>query len=353
MGRSINYLAIGLCLFLILSYQNCSVVDPGFKLNNNLDLDSNEPRGNGPRSTPTPVPRNDTELRDFFRNNVEAAFEASCIGCHNEPRFGGTATLSIYNYDAMKAKISDGVGPANNQLFNKMRNVIAHDGGDRCRSGSDQSPCKEVIDWWQEEFGQSNQPIAASAVTSLTDLGRVIGYASDSNDGARILEVTFFIDGPAGTGINVGSMMANLTGPVGDRFEGHYFDFTLPDQYRDGNQHTLYVYAGGTNAADQVGVERAYTAYKLGQAGDPGFDYYMSDVRPRLQTSCGGCHNINYQEHFVGLLTPSPAKGGTSTVNKLIDKAAGMDAHGGGNRCGNKNSSPCSELTTWWNMEFN
>ncbi len=348
-----NIILVSICVFSLTAYQNCAFMEDGFAPNSSL---SNE---TGSRVNPTPFPRNDDPLRIYFNNNIVPVLESNCVECHTPPRNGGIAPLTIYSYDSMQPKLASGLSPQNNFLINKMRDIIAHDGGNRCNvSGIAQTPCKEIVDWWVFEFGDgsgSGGPSSGlpTAVTSITATGRIRGYASDIDDGAREIDMTFYIDGPPGVGVDAGTVTANLTGPLGDKFQGHYFDYTLPDQFRDGSDITLYVYADGTAAADQVGLEVDLNVYAPGQAGDAGFDYYENTLRPALVNSCGNCHSPTYLAHFETLLSPlTPAKGGTALDNKLINKAAGMDSHGGGTICGNKNGNPCAQIQEWWNREF-
>jgi hypothetical protein len=92
---------------------------------------------------------------------------------------------------------------------------------------------------------------------------------------------------------------------------------------------------------------------------EEGRAYYDNTVRPLLQNSCGGCHGtrapvVTYDAQYEYMLSPNPAKTGSSSNNTLINKASGGMNHGGNNRCGanGKDGNPCAQLQTWWNMEF-
>ena len=98
------------------------------------------------------------------------------------------------------------------------------------------------------------------------------------------------------------------------------------------------------------GMPVSYTAYTPSAAG---ISYFNQNVIPALANSCAACHSTNLEAQFAGLLTPTPANGGTATNNSLVIKGSGGDGHGGGNVCGGQNGSPCSQFQTWWDIEFN
>jgi hypothetical protein len=80
--------------------------------------------------------------------------------------------------------------------------------------------------------------------------GVAAGWALDRSTPAAALTVSFYADGAQGTGTLAGTTMANLpradvntaTGVAGD----HGFNFTIPDNLRDGAMHALYAYVGST-----------------------------------------------------------------------------------------------------------
>lgn len=72
--------------------------------------------------------------------------------------------------------------------------------------------------------------------------GEAIGWALDPDTPNEPILVHFYIDGPAGQGGTlIGDAVANL--PRTDPNQnGHGFSYSIPAQYRDGMNHSLYVY---------------------------------------------------------------------------------------------------------------
>ena len=291
----------------------------------------------------------------FFATTIKPVFQTMCVNCHADPRQPAEvrAPLSIYSYDSMRALLEKGGGPQDNLLWNTVRNLESHTGGDRCSNGAEASPCKEMASWWTVEFGESAGQGTSSfgRISEVTTLGRVYGWAFDPKDTNTQLNVTLFVDGPKGKGTMVGTAMANRPGNDGNAPGDHAFTFDLPDIYRNGKARDLYAYA--TFGADDKALSTLptkYTAYAFSQAGR---DFYASNVQGRLG-GCGGCHTISYEQQFYSLITPAPNKSGTATNNQLINKPAQTNgtSHGGGQSCSNANASPCADFQRWWQIEF-
>jgi hypothetical protein len=292
---------------------------------------------------------------DYFTANVKPVFQTMCVNCHADPRqpVEVRAPLSIYSYEAMRALLDQGGGPQDNKLWNLVRNIDSHTGGDRCSNGPDASPCKEIAAWWTAAFGASKGEGEASLgrITEVTALGRVYGWAFNPKDASASLDVALYVDGPKGTGTMVGTVTANKPGNDGNAPGDHAFTLDLPDAFRNGKQRDIYGYAmidGQEKALSTLPTK--YTAYAFSQAGR---DFYAANIQGRLG-GCGGCHTISYEQQFYSLITPSPVKGGTATNNQLINKAAQTNgtSHGGGQSCGNPSASPCAEFQRWWQIEF-
>jgi hypothetical protein len=318
---------------------------------------SQNPGSGGDINTkPGQTPSNPAGLtgEQAFTTRVLPVYRQMCISCHADPRQPAEvrAPLSIYSYQSMKAFLDIGAAPEDNKLWNLVRNFEPHTGGDRCKDGKTQSPCKEMIDWWIVEKGPP--PAGAGQVgriTDVTSLGRVYGYAFDPQNSAVFVQVNFYIDGPKGTGTSIGSTMANKPGDDGNQPGDHSFSLDLPEAYRNGKAREIFAYAligNEEKAISSVGYK--YTAYSFTQAGR---DFYNANVQGRMG-GCGGCHTISYEQQFYSMIAPSPAKGGTATNNQLINKAAQTNgaSHGGGQSCGNPNASPCAEFQRWWQVEF-
>ena len=70
--------------------------------------------------------------------------------------------------------------------------------------------------------------------------GTATGWAVDLDALGTSIFVQLYVDGPAGTGTFVGSLLANIY--RSDVAGAHGFSFAIPAPYRDGRAHKLYVY---------------------------------------------------------------------------------------------------------------
>lgn len=302
-----------------------------------------------------PTDGSDTaEAEKYFNLTVVPILQVKCIGCHADPRMPVEvrAPLSIYSYKSMKAILSDGKASDDNAAFNRVRNVKAHTGGDRCKDGANVTPCKELITWWHLEYGEDTGTPKSGRVTEVTSLGKVYGYAYDAMDSTKAVTVKFFIDGDKDTGTAAGETIANFDGSDGNTPGAHAFNFTLPDAAKNGKAHTLMAYAAiGTVDVPLLDEPLSYTSYSFSTAGR---NYYNASVKPAMG-SCTGCHNVDYETQFYSMIAPSPAQGGTKTNNQLVNKPAvtnGVTSHFGGKLCSSVNASPCSVFQQWWTIEF-
>ena len=137
----------------------------------------------------------------------------------------------------------------------------------------------------------------AAAVRDLTGyMGKVyegdgvaIGWALDRGDGARSVEVEFYIDGAPGKG---GTFAGNARASALDKAVnwkydvqgGHGYVFRIPDAWRDGAQHRLY--------AQAVGCDGKLSA-ALGPPGGVAFTLSPS-TRPR-ETLVADTHCLDPQ----------------------------------------------------------
>lgn len=85
--------------------------------------------------------------------------------------------------------------------------------------------------------------------------GLVTGWALDEDLPSRSIMVHFYLDGPAGSGGQfIGFTTANIFRPDVNNALGvtgnHGFNFIIPNQYRDGNSHLIYVYGIDTGSND-------------------------------------------------------------------------------------------------------
>ena len=253
----------------------------------------------------------------------------------------------------------NGTSGTSNQLMDKLQGLPAHAGGNRCPGGVTDMICELVGQWWQRENpgntgngnGNSNDPTGSILAVSAT--GKVTGWAADPLDTGSAVTVNFYLDGEMGTGTFIGSVQADDAGFNGGYPGSHAYTYYIPISYRDGSAHQLYAYVtnGQTDVA-LMGSPWNFNAYTSTVAG---FNYYNGTLKPILMTQCSSCHAIIYDVHFSSLLSPTPAQGGSITNNEMINMPSGShngNNHPGGNICGSKFNSPCSEIQTWWNLEL-
>lgn len=289
----------------------------------------------------------------YFTDVVVPMLQVQCVGCHADPRIPVEvrAPLTIYSYKAMQTLLASGKGSESNDFHDKVRNLVAHTGGDRCSKGITESPCKEVLAWWHAEFGDDTGPAKIGRINEVTSLGKVYGYAFDPADTTKFVTVTLYSDGPKGTGKAAGTMTANAGGSDNNTPGDHAFVGTLPSALLDGKAHDLYAYATIDSVETALSdTATKFTAYAFSAAGR---NYYEANVKGQMGT-CQACHVISYEQQFYSLIAPSPAQGGTALDNQLIDKPSQTNgvAHGGGLKCATANSSPCSVFQAWWKVEF-
>lgn len=88
-------------------------------------------------------------------------------------------------------------------------------------------------------------------VTEVTSEGVVRGWCVDPNAPLEAPQVEFYLDGNWKEGEWIGYCKAKLADPKLEEdvgFRGtHGFEFTIPNQYRDGYRHTLHVYGFDTD----------------------------------------------------------------------------------------------------------
>ena len=292
----------------------------------------------------------------FFLQTVYPLFEQQCTGCHSLPQNPTEvkAPLSIYSYQKMKPLLEAGSSGESNELINKMRNLTAHGGRDRCGpDGVKASPCLEVTQWWSKEFGKGGN-IPGSTLKGMlegvTSNGDISGYAVDSSDLTGTISVAIYIDHLAGSGIADVNLIANQIGVAGGYSGNHRFSTTLANNFRDGKTHTAYAYAVANGQTTLLpGGPLQYLAFSPSAAGQ---SFFNTSLKPIFDTKCQRCHNTNYSAQYAALILPAPGKGGTALDNNMINFPAGLNQHPGGNLCGSKAGSPCNLIQQWWTLEF-
>ncbi|GAB4023865.1 MAG: hypothetical protein Fur0010_27100 [Bdellovibrio sp.] len=322
-----------------------------------------------PTPTPPPVPTTQPwptvaplpVAQTHFETQIVPLFQMNCSACHappvNNPALPGP--LTIFTYSEMVRMLNNGTSRDNNQLMNKIRNISSHAGGNRCPGGLTDTVCNMVRGWYDAEHPNVTPPpnpanLPTGQITAITNLGKVTGWAADPDSLGTAVTVNFYVDGPAGTGVLIGSTTANLAGFNGGYSGNHAFQYYIPVSYRDGVTRQLYAAIPDTQGDISLsGMPMTFTAYASTVAG---FNYYEGTLKPLLTNRCANCHTIGYDQHFASLLNPAPAVGGSATNNEMINMPSGRHGtknHPGGNICGTKDGAPCAQIQTWWNLEFN
>lgn len=102
--------------------------------------------------------------------------------------------------------------------------------------------CAVLLPYGASAFAQP--PLGA--LEGIDTDGVAAGWTSDPDVIGVSLDVHFYVDGPAGTGVFAGAARANQPRPdINDTYgvPGDYgFTFPIPDQFRDGQSHILYAY---------------------------------------------------------------------------------------------------------------
>jgi len=292
---------------------------------------------------------------EYYNNTVLPEIESRCIACHapivNNPVI--VAPLSISSYASAKTLLLDGSAQDNNSFYNKVSNRSGHTGGNLCR-GEDDDICELVKKWWVMETGSNNTAETLSGeVLSISDAGRVSGWAADPDNPQDQFEIEFYINGDSSSGTRIGTVYANQVGFNGGVSGNHAFGFEIPAQYRDGTSYLLNTYMiSGNSYIRLAGSPRSFTLYSPSFEGR---NYFQTEVMPRLNDRCIQCHVISHDQFFSSLVTPKPIDGGSATNNEMVRMPLGAfngKSHPGGNICGNINSSPCREIQEWWRRQF-
>lgn len=341
-----------LVLSILFVFNNCDIAAVGIATlsSSNNDGGASDPGNSGNNDNGNNTPPPTTESGTYFSNNVLPALRSRCVTCHERPQLTGRtdATLAIYNYAFMRSKIEVGPTATNNPLFNKIRNVVSHVGGDQCPNDikGSVSPCREIKEWTKIEFPQYAEGIAGR-ITVITLLGEVHGWARDPLNLDSIVNVSIYANGPAGTGQLVTTTLANQPG-VGSN-NGHYFRFVLPANLRNGTEQRLWAYGNQANLDNLMDASPfTYVAVTPSAAGEA---YYTNTLAAAI--TCRGCHTWTYSRIFELISDPLPLRGGTGTNNLLFNKMRNIVNHNGGNVCQNgANNPPCSLVQEFYRLNY-
>jgi hypothetical protein len=296
-----------------------------------------------------------SESTAFFANSVLPGITANCTSCHAEPRFkpATPGPLTILGFENMRKLVRDGTDAINNKFMNKVRNIVAHGGGDRCGTDMALDPCKILIAWGEIEYGApaalpadtASDRIAAK-LEDISATGKVTGYAAWAGDPKSMLEVRFYVDGDEKTGTAVAPTTANKSGYSDGIVGGHLFQLDLAATYKNAQSHSLsaYVTVSG-KSVELTGSPMNFKAWVAKGAAD----FWTASVSSTLNSCRAACHvgGRTYTDFNI-LIDPSPAKGATATTNTLYLRAHNQAGHSGANcdaACG-------TALSQWWTREF-
>ncbi len=136
--------------------------------------------------------------------------------------------------------------------------------------------CGDVGSVEKSKSIESNQPGNGAGVQTeaqlsgelsyISDFGRVSGWAMDTQDKSATLTVEFFVNGPKNQGGELaGTTVANAVG--GGSYNGHFFVFELPPQFKTGVVAELYVYGVRPGRQVTLASARRFAAYIPKAAG--------------------------------------------------------------------------------------
>ncbi|WP_127714075.1 hypothetical protein [Halobacteriovorax sp. HLS] len=364
MENKFKWSSIVLVVVLLVTYTHCDLmITPQNAKVNYKNKNSSSTSYDTSSTAPSEISTPSTDYANaysYYEEVVSPALQAqNCLLCHSS---NGGAPISVGEYDQLKALMMNSTNYQGSTLNMKMIGSMAHAGGVKC-ANSTEGICEKFANWYALEFSQLNPPVVDNPPTNsgsgvmgsvdvISSLGKINGWAGDSFNVNSTLQVEFYLDGPKGSGTFLGSVSANL--PGGSVTGNHGFIFFIPSQYRDGSAHQLYGYAIDSNQQEIALANSPQNIYTYAPSIE-GYDFYQNNVKPLLDSRCSSCHAVNYDQHFNSLLSPSPGAGGSATNNEMINMPAGSHngkGHPGGNICGNKNNSPCSEIQAWWQVEF-
>jgi len=272
----------------------------------NNDLDADSSIGNPEETT--------LDGTSFFENKVIKAFQ-NCQRCHapdDHPVERDRGPMTIYQYKPMLNMLSE------NTLLPMLRGTLEnrpHPNRDPCISGINSSPCQEIANWWDIEFGdiaskQSERPLStAGAITEVTADGYIIGWAINPQNLTTQVSIEIAINDP-----NFNEPLTNVANQ--DLFDNgnpgsHGFRFLLPSKWLDGQRYQLT--ARIALDLEYIPITEAplsFIALPKPAANSVLRQYFNSNVLPTMMTDCG-CHGngLTYDFLWQRLLEPFPSEG--------------------------------------------
>lgn len=295
-----------------------------------------------------PSESNKISGQEFFLQTVVPVFNL-CQRCHAAetiPVERDRGPISIFEYEPMLKMLNE------NKLLPMIRGTLegrAHPVNDPCLAGLNSSPCKEVVRWWDHEFGDdpskaSERPlIDYGQIVSISSSGLVTGWALNPRALTETVTVRLMVEGNliAQVEANLDTFDADAPGP-------HGFEYSLPPNLKDGQRRQLIAQIIIDETLDLEGSPYSFASVPQNPLGKEFFD---QNVNRLILANCG-CHgnSLDYEFAWEKLVNPIPTEGGSATNNRLYLKAAGQTNHAGGNAC--SNNGTCDAITQWWQQEF-
>ncbi|MGE0763167.1 MAG: hypothetical protein AB7N80_07815 [Bdellovibrionales bacterium] len=203
-----------------------------------------------------------------------------------------------------------------------------------------------MIQWHQKEYPSMVAGLTGQ-LNQVAPSGRITGWALNPTNPAAKVRVYFYMDGPVGSGVALGNVLANIV-DVG-AYSGNYYSFQIPSQYIDNRTHQLYMYLGDAVASNlSPETPLNYGAYVRTVAGN---NYFNTNILPTINSQCNNCHTMNIDLAFTNLIIPTPANNGTASTNNLITNARGSE-HPFNGCNGGINSGLCAAIQQWWAIQF-
>ena len=337
-----------------LSYGlSCTDISTGTKRTpNNVAIESstsNNEQANNRNDNPSDGSASAGEY--FFVNDVLPNLSL-CKRCHapqeipieNEEKRGPT---TIFKYEEALTLLDQ------SQLLQTLRNrnpERPHPNRDPCLAGLNSSPCREIAEWWDIEFGQNPDKINERPLSSFGEVrlitldGVAEGWVVNPSDLSETISVELYIDNNL-----IGTAQADHDIFDNNTEGSHGFRVVLNDSFRNGARFQLKVRIRlDNNLIDLAGSPYVFAALPKKEGGDL---YFEDNLRNILIANCG-CHgnSLDYEYSWARLAQPLRTNNGSSVNNRFFLKASGRVQHSGGNSC--DGNTVCDEISLWWQREF-
>lgn len=180
-------------------------------------------------------PSSQTTVVDQFGCNCEQKTSSNCASSYS----GAQCCVSDNNPCTDDCGVVSGLAACN--LINNNNQCP----GGVCRFGV----CTQAVQQTQpstetRSIQNNNNPIGW--IDGITQDRIISGWALDKDHLSDSIDVHIYFDGPASSGTLIAGVNANLFRPDVNQAEGvtgnHGYNFRIPDNYRDGREHSVWVY---------------------------------------------------------------------------------------------------------------